>query len=77
MVVYNGRCGVPLDAGMANMWRRGGERRHDSLDGRFLAIVVPCACRALEVVSCLLFRYMGPFEGQVLIRSDDGCSFAC
>ena len=34
LVVFNSRCGILLDPGMANMWRRGGERRHDSPDGR-------------------------------------------
>ena len=31
LVVFNGRCGVVLDPGMAKMWRRGGEKRHDAV----------------------------------------------
>ena len=55
LVVFNGRCGVVLDPGMAKMWRRGGERRHDAPDGRSLAVVIPCAGRGFSwsgVVSC-------------------------
>ena len=63
LVVFNGRCGILLDPGMANMWRRGGERRHDSPDGRSLAVVVPCAGRGSRVGFCLLFRYMVLYSG--------------
>ena len=44
LVIFKGRCGVLVDLGMANMWRGGGgEKRHDSPDGRSLAVVVPWA----------------------------------
>ena len=47
LFVFNGRCGVLLDPGMARMWRRGGAKRFDSPDGRSLAVIVPCAGRGL------------------------------
>ena len=56
LVVFNGRCGVVLDPGMAKMWRRGGERRHDAPDGRSLAVVIPRAGRGFRgrvFVSCV------------------------
>ena len=74
MVVFNGRCGVVLDPGMANMWRRGGEKRHDAPDGRSLAVVIPCAGRGFEVGCCLLFRLMVRFLGLGSIKSDVSCS---
>ena len=63
MVVYNGRCGVLLDPGMANMWRRGGERRHDSPDGRSMAVVVPCAGRGFRGRVLSLVSVYGPVSG--------------
>ena len=48
LVIFNGRCGVLLDPGMANMWRRGGAKRFESLDGRSLAVIVPCAGRGFR-----------------------------
>ena len=50
---FYGRCWVLLDPGMANMWRRGGERRQDSPDGRSLAVVVPCGGRGFVGRFCL------------------------
>ena len=63
LVVYNGRCGVLLDPGMANMWRRGGERRHDSPDGRSLAVIVPCAGRGFRGRVLSLVSVYGPVSG--------------
>ena len=74
LVVCNGRCGVLIDRGMANMWRRGGERRRDSPDGRSLAVVVPCAGRGFGVVFFLLSRFTGRFQGRLSIKRGDGCS---
>ena len=74
LVIYNGRCGVLLDPGMANMWRRGGERRHDSGDGRSLAVIAPCAGRGFRgCVLSLLFRYVVQFLGLGLIPNVDEC----
>ena len=61
MVVYNGRCGVLLDPGVANMWRRGGERRHDSPDGRSLAVA--CAGRGFRGRVLSLVSVYGPVSG--------------
>ena len=58
LVVFNGRCGVLLDPGMANMLRRGGAKRFDSPDGRSLAVIVPCAGRGLRGRVLLLFPSM-------------------
>ena len=75
LVIFNGRCGVVLDPGMANMWRRGGERRHDAPDGRSLAVVIPCAGRGFRGrVLCLLFRFTGLFLGLGSIKRDELCS---
>ena len=63
VVVFNGRCGILLDPGMANMWRRGGERRHDSPDGRSLAVVVPCAGRGFKGRVLSLVSVYGPVSG--------------
>ena len=63
LVVFNGRCGVLLDPGMANMWRRGVERRHDSPDGRSLAVVVPCAGRGFRGKVLSLVSVYGPVSG--------------
>ena len=60
LVVFNGRCGILLDPGMASMWRRGGERRHDSPDGRSLAAVVPCAGRGFRGRVLSLVSVYGP-----------------
>ena len=64
-MVFNGRCGVLLDPGMANMWRRGGERRHESPDGRSLAlaVVVPCAGRGFRGRVLSLVSVYGPVSG--------------
>ena len=70
LVVFNGRCGVLLDPGMANMWRRGGEQRHNSPDGRSFVVVGPCANRGLEVGFFLLFRFMVRFRVWVLTTND-------
>ena len=62
LVVFNGRCGVLLDPGVANMWRRRGAKRFDSLDGRSLAVIVPCAGRCFVVVFFLflsMVRFLG------------------
>ena len=48
---------------MANMWRRGGERRHDSPDGRSLAVVVPCAGRGSRGKVLSLVSVYGPVSG--------------
>ena len=48
LLLFNCRCGVLLDPGMANMWRRGGNIRYDSSDGRSLAVIVPCAGRGVR-----------------------------
>ena len=45
------------------MWRRGGERRHDSPDGRSLAVVVPCACRGFKGRVLSLVSVYGPVSG--------------
>ena len=63
LVTFNGRCGVVLDPGMANMWRRGGERRHDAPDGRSLAVVIPCAGRGFRGRVLSLVSVYGPVSG--------------
>ena len=63
LVVFNGRCGILLVPAMANMWRRGGERRHDSPDGRSLAVVVPCAGRGFRGRVLSLVSVYGPVSG--------------
>ena len=63
LVIFNGRCGVVLDPGMANMWRRGGERRHDAPDGRSLAVVMPCAGRGFRGRVLSLVSVYGPVSG--------------
>ena len=62
-MVFNGRCRILLDPGMANMWRRGGERRHDSPDGRSLAVVVTCAGRGFKGRVLSLVSVYGPVSG--------------
>ena len=39
LVIFNGRCGILLDPGMARVWRRGGAKRFDSPDGRSIAAI--------------------------------------
>ena len=63
LVIVNGRCGVVLDPGMANMWRRDGERRHDAPDGRSLAVVIPCAGRGFRGRVLSLVSVYGPVSG--------------
>ena len=63
MVVFNGGCGVVLDPGIANMWRRGGERRHDAPDGRSLAVAAPCAGRGFRGRFLSLLSVYGPVSG--------------
>ena len=63
MVIFNGRCGVLLDPGMARMWRRGGAKRFDSPDGRSLAVIVPCAGRGLRGRVLSLVSVYGPVSG--------------
>ena len=63
LVVFNGRCGVVLDPGMAKMWRRGGEKRHDAPDGRSLAVVIPCAGRGFRGQVLSLVSVYGPVSG--------------
>ena len=45
------------------MWRRGGERRHDSPDGRLLAVIVPCAGRGFRGRVLSLVSVYGPVSG--------------
>ena len=63
LVVFNGRCGVVLDPGMANMWRRGGEKRHDAPDGRSMAVVIPCAGRGFRGKVLSLVSVYAPVSG--------------
>ena len=63
LVIFNGRCGVVLDPGMANMWRRGGEKRHDAPDGRSLAVVIPCAGRGFRGKVLSLVSVYAPVSG--------------
>ena len=63
LVVFNGRCGVLLDPGMARMWRRGGAKRFDSPDGRSLAVIVPCAGCGLRGRVLSLVSMYGPVSG--------------
>ena len=63
MVIFNGRCGILLDPGMARMWRRGGAKRFDSPDGRSLAVIVPCAGRGLRGRVLSLVSVYGPVSG--------------
>ena len=47
LLLFNCRCGILLDPGMAKMWTRGGQRRLDSSDGRSLGITGNCSlCRS-------------------------------
>ena len=55
--------GVVLDPGMANMWRRGGEKRHDAPDGRSLAVVIPCAGRGFRGRVLSLVSVYAPVSG--------------
>ena len=63
MLLFNCRCGVLLDPGMANMWRRGGNIRYDSSDGRSLAVIVPCAGRGVRGRVLSLVSVYGPVSG--------------
>ena len=45
------------------MWRRGGEQRHDSPDGRSLAVVVPCAGPGFRGKVLSLVSVYGPVSG--------------
>ena len=63
VLVYNRRCGVLLDPGLANMWRRGGSIRYDSADGRSMAVIVPCAGRGLRGKVLSLVSVYGPVSG--------------
>ena len=60
---FNGRCGVVLDPRMANMWRRGGEKRHDAPDDCSLAVVIPCAARGFRGRVLSLVSVYGPVSG--------------
>ena len=57
------RCGVLLDPGMANMWRRGSNIRYDPSHGRSLAVVVPCAGRGIRGRVLSLVSVHGPVSG--------------
>ena len=48
---------------MARMWDRGGRVRHDSPDGRAIALVVPCAGRGLKGRVLSLVSCYGPVSG--------------
>ena len=72
LVIFNGRCGVVLDPGMANMWRRGGERRHDAPDGRSLAVVIPCAGRGFRGRVLSLVSVYGPVSGACFRSRETG-----
>ena len=61
--LFSMRCGIFLEPGMANMWRRGGERRRDSPDGLSLAFVVPCAGRGFRGRVLSLVSAYGPVSG--------------
>ena len=52
-LVFNKRCGIVLDPGMARTWAGTGMRRHDcdSPDGRCLGVAIPCAGRGCQVLS--------------------------
>ena len=63
LLLFNCRCGVFLDPGMANMWRRGGNIRYDSSDGRSLAVIVPCAGRGVRGRVLSLVSVYGPVSG--------------
>ena len=63
LVIFNGRCGILLDPGMARMWRRGGAKRFDSPDGRSIAVIVPCAGRGLRGRVLSLVSVYGPVSG--------------
>ena len=60
VLVYNRRCGVLLDPGLANMWHRGGSIRHDSADGRSLAVIVPFTGRGIRGKVLSLISVYGP-----------------
>ena len=70
IVIWKGRAlflsgvwGVLLDPRTANMWRRGGERRHDSPDSRSLAVIVPCAGQGFCGKVLSLVSVYGPVLG--------------
>ena len=63
LLLFNCRCGVLLDPGMASMWRRGGNIRYDSSDGRSLAVIVPCAGRGVRGRVLSLVSVYGPVSG--------------
>ena len=63
LVIFNGRCGILLDPGMARMWRRGGAKRFDSPDGRSIAAIVPCAGRGLRGRVLSLVSVYAPVSG--------------
>ena len=62
LLIFNCRCGVLLDPGMANMWRRG-NIRYDSSDGRSLVVIVPCAGRGVRGRVLSLVSVYGPVSG--------------
>ena len=47
-LIFNKRCGILLDPGMARLWVRTGMRRFDSPDGRSLGVVIPCVGRGFK-----------------------------
>ena len=49
--------------GMVNTWRRCGAIRHDCVDGRSIAVIVPCAGRGVRGRVLSLVSVFGPVSG--------------
>ena len=62
-LVFNRRCGILLDPGMARLWVRTGMRRFDSPDGRSLGVVIPCVGRGFKGRVISLVSVYGPVSG--------------
>ena len=64
-LVFNKRCGILLDPGMARLWARTGMRRFDSPDGRSktLGVVIPCVGRGFKGRVLSLVSVYGPCFG--------------
>ena len=62
-LVFNKRCGILLDPGMARLWVRTGMRRFDSPDGRSLGVVIPCVGWSFKGRVISLVSVYGPVSG--------------
>ena len=62
-LVFNRRCRILLDSGMARLWVKSGMRRFDSPDGRSVGVVIPCVGRGFKGRVISLVSVYGPVSG--------------